>query len=189
MREIIGQATGSALEDVIRRGNQKPAAEMLQGVAKARNIIQDNQLAEIIGIGGLDSVLLHAFIAERVIKTRLYDLEWVSHSPEFISNPKIIAEDDLMRSRLESSLDSLILERNGITEESYPDMRGRLRARNLELAANDLVARASVFVEDERNPRTEIEITDELSHAWALRWWKKFSSKRGHARQKFLRYA
>ncbi len=183
MNERIGSRTRHTLEDVIKKDNQKPALEMLQGVAKARNIMQEHRLVEILGITGLDSVLFHAFIAERVIRTRLYDLEWIIHSPGFEFTPKTAAEADLMRSKLEESLDGLILERNGIAQESYADMGGRIRARNLELAANDLVARGSVFIEEEHSPHTEIIISDELSDSWAMRWWKKFVPKRGHARQ------
>ena len=188
MRETTGPASGYTLEDVIRRHAQQPTKEMLESLFEARNIIQDCQLVSILGLNNSDSVLLHSFIAERVVKTRLYDLQWIVHSPEFLSTKKQVLKDDLKRINLETSLTRLSLGRDEITGESYTDEKSRLRVRNLELAANDLVARGSVYVEGKNDPRTEIDITNDLLEAWTLRWKDKFNIRHGHARQKFLRY-
>jgi hypothetical protein len=189
MRETIGPGLSYTLEDIIRRkGAQKPTAEMLEGLALARNIMEDHKFVQVLGLKSLDSILLHAFITEKVIGTRLYDLEWVVHSPGFSSTPKQVTKDDLRRSNLQTSLERLVLERDDIIEESYKDIKSRLRVRNLELAANDLVARGSVYVEGKQDPYTEIKISDELFDSWALWWGERFVAKRGHIRRKTLRY-
>lgn len=187
MTETIRPRAGHTLEDIIKRADkQKPTAEMLAGVAEARKIMQEHQLVQVLGLFGFDSILLHAFMAERVIKTRLYDLEWIVHSPEFTSSPRQVAKDELRASNLQTSLDRLILERDDIIEGSYKGLKRRLRVRNLELAANDLVARGSTYVEDgKHDPYTEIKISEGLLQAWVLRWKPEFAVKHGHARQKF----
>ncbi len=187
MRETIGPAPIYTLEDVIRRHAQNPTREMLESLSEARNIMQDCQLVYILGLNNSDSILLHSFIAERVVRTRLYDLEWITHSPEFTSTKKQVLKDDLKRINLETSLTRLALGREEVAH-FYTGGKDKLRVRNLELAANDLIARGSVYVEDEHNPRTEIDIADDLLEAWTLRWKDKFNIRHGHARQKFLRY-
>ncbi len=190
MRETIGPGAVHTLEDLIKkRDSQKPMPEMLEGLSEARNIMQGYQLVQVLGLTGLDSVLLHAFIAERVIRTRLYDLEWIIHSPEFKSTPKQAAKDYLRGGNLQASLNRLVFERSDIAEGSYRDTKNKLRVRNLELAANDLIARGSVYIEDgKHDPYTEIKISDVFLSSWALRWKNKFASKHGHAKQKHLRY-
>ena len=160
---------------------------MLESIALAGNIMQDCQIPGTFSLNNRDSVLLQAFIADRIIKTRLYDLEWLAHSPEYIMKKKQRLKEDLKRVNLEASLTRLALGREEVLQD-YTDKRNRLRARNLELAANDLVARASAFTAENHNPRTEIIVNDALLESWTTRWANVLHTKTGHARQKFLRY-
>lgn len=187
MSETLRSGVVYTLEDLIAR-QDKPTEEMVQGLSEARDMIQDNHLVQILGLNVLDSVLLHTFVAEKVIKTRLYDLDWITHSPEFLTESKQTARDESKRVNLQTSLSRIGIERDEIVDQSYADPVSRIRVRNLELCVNDLVARGSEFIIPKKgDPYTDINISVELLDNWAERWANKFV-KRGHARQKFLRY-
>ena len=172
MKETFARENNVAtLEDLIRLHPQKPNKELLCGVARAREVIDEFSLNDMLGISGVDSIIFHAFFAERIIKTRIYDFDWITHSPEFVFSPKDIARDNKNRAILQESLDRLIVRRDEMILQSYTDKNQRLRARSLELAANDLVARSTSF--DEKSFTNFIIVSDELVAVWAQKWEKE----------------
>lgn len=186
MREI--QTTGSvrSLEDLIKTHSQKPTKEMMDGVSAARGLMREIKVSELLGINSLDSMLFHAYLSERVIRTRLYDLDWIMHSPEFDFSQKEIERDEKTRQKLKDSMDNLVLREKDLVEQYYSDSRSRILARKLELSANDLVGKSSVY--DDQKFETRIEVSDDVFEVWANRWQTEFRKKTGHAREKHLLY-
>src|ERR1035437_1365864 len=190
MIETIRGRVGLTLEELIRAHPQKPPEEIFEGVAAARNIMQ-NCTPEGLGLdNNLDIVLFHTSLADRIIKIRIYDIDWIIHSPEFDLTSKDMAKYDTRKANLQASLDSLASSRQKVMEEGYRNSRiSRHRTRSLELAANDLIARSSAY--NEGNLVTDIKITAELNENWTLRWRNEFKihGRSGHARQKLLYYS
>jgi len=187
MREVLERMSRPVtLEDLIISRAQKPNTELLNGVARARDVIDEFNLNHILGIRGVDSILFHVFIAERVIKTKIYDFDWVTHYPGFTFTPQNIVRNDFKRDILQESLDRLVLKREEIRSESYIDLEAKLEARKLERAANDLIARATSF--DEESCSNLIIVSDELVDSWSMKWKKEFKPKRNKAKQKHLYY-
>lgn len=173
MKESKQRGSFYTLEELVRTHSKKPPKEMLNGIAKARDVIREFNLPGLLGISGIDQVLFHAYFAERIVRTRIYDFDWVTHSPEFDFTKEDIKRDEKNRQKLQDSLDGLVLGSSEIVANSYVGAKQRIRARNLELAANDLVARATSF--NEKNFVTEIVVSDELIENWAPRWHKELN--------------
>lgn len=113
-------------------------------------------------------------LTKRLLKTSIYDSSWLLSQPSVVVGLALPILSSLVHSldrrdrKDRQQLTDLETELSGFLQAAYPSPEERYRARTIELAINDLVARATPQGREERMYR--FRPTEEMLSAWQERW-------------------
>lgn len=125
-----------------------------------------------------DHLLSLSYLAQRVIRTSIYDSSWsLSHPGIFaaLRNPLLswqvrrMDKHDRLKRKLLARVDE---EMQSFVEENSPTAEERRRARTIELAINDLVVQAT---SGNKDASVKFSLSEEQLNGWANYWRPQLS--------------
>jgi hypothetical protein len=118
----------------------------------------------------IEKTMFSRDLAVRYMRADYYDSSFLLSHPAAIVMARIPGLRGLVidLDRASRAAEQSLLEQQGKMQAAFLDENGRMRARILELAANDLVARATTTVKN--GAVTKINIVPEMLDDWEAKW-------------------
>lgn len=142
---------------------------------KAVKQLVDNSAFQAIAIEDEnDYVSFTMYYSQRLLRTSIYDSSWYLSHPitqraqRIPGMKRLINLVDRVNESEKNALKTIEMMTQSHINETYHSQEERHHARTLELAANDLVARATI--NDKHKSRTRVFLSEEIILPWAQRW-------------------
>ncbi len=159
--------------EVSENNQEQRSLFQAESLRKASLVCKKFDIARKLGINSGEEFLFEVNLALRFLRAGIYDNRFIISQQslfplaDIISMAKRLAHANVNlveQEKAERSLKDYVEERTKLAES--PEKRQRFRT--LELAANDLAARATF--PDDRSNETRIKVTKDLVEDWHLRW-------------------